>query len=145
MHGLTSGPGTVHSFVRSAILLAACILALALLLLPVALRQRGSGGPMGLIIAAAICLVSGMLSELIAAALFARATPLGATLAGMAVRMILPLGLCVALVATGQSGRQHLAFIGYLLTFYVVTLVLETWLAVKRTSDHSTSLRQNSR
>ena len=34
----------MHGFVRSAIILAACILAAALLLMPVALRQSGSGG-----------------------------------------------------------------------------------------------------
>ena len=42
------------------------------------------------------------------------------------------LAVCIGLAAFGQSGRQHLAFIGYLLTFYLVTLALETWLAVKR-------------
>jgi hypothetical protein len=144
MQGLTSGPAIMHGFVRSAMLLAACILAVALLLMPIAVRQSGSGGPVGLAIAAAICLASGWLSELIAA-LLSRATPLAATLVGMMVRMLLPLGVCVALAATGQDGREHLAFIGYLLTFYIVTLVLETRLAVKRASSHSTSLRQTPR
>jgi hypothetical protein len=134
----------MQGFVRSAVLLAACIMAVALLLAPVALRQSGSGSPVGLAIAAAICLASGWLSELIAA-LFARAMPLTATLVGMMVRMLLPLGVCVALVAAGQNGRQHLAFIGYLLTFYIVTLVLETCLAVKRASSHSTSIKQTPR
>ena len=62
----------------------------------------------------------------------------------MMVRMILPLGVCVApRWPSGQSGRQHLAFIGYLLAFYIVTLALETWLAVKRTSGHSPTLKQS--
>jgi hypothetical protein len=142
MHGLTSGHGTMHNFVRSAILLAACIFIVALLLTPIALQQPGSGGLTGLAIAAAICLVSGLLSEAVVAFL-ASTTPLAATLAGMMVRMILPLGVCVTLVASGQSGRQHLAFIGYLLAFYLVTLALETCLAVKRASNHSTSLKRN--
>jgi hypothetical protein len=144
MHGLTSGPGTAHSFVRSATLLAACIFIAALLMIPIALRQTGSGSPVGLAIAAGICLVSGLLSESIAFWLV-RSTPLGATLIGMIVRMVLPLGVCVAVVATGQSGRQNLAFIAYLMLFYFVTLVLETCFGVKRASSHSTALRQNPR
>ena len=52
----------------------------------------------------------------------------------MMVRMFVPLGVCVAILATGQDGRDHLPFIVYLLTFYMVTLGLETWLAVKRSS-----------
>jgi hypothetical protein len=144
MHGLTSGSETQHGFVRSASLLAGCIFFVALLLTPVALRQSGTGNLTGLAIAAAICLVSGLLAELIAAFL-SRTSPLGATLVGMMVRMILPLGVCVGLVATGQSGRQHLAFVAYLLAFYVVTLALETCLAVKRASVHSTALKRTTR
>jgi hypothetical protein len=131
----------MHGLARTAILLAACIFVVALLLTPIAMRQPGSGAPIGLAIAAAICLVSGLLSESIAA-LLCRSNPLAATLAGMAVRMILPLGVCVGLLAAGQTGREHLAFVGYLLVFYVVTLVLETILAVKRASGRST-LKQN--
>lgn len=141
MHGLTGSSGTQYRFVRSATLLPACILAVALLLMPVALRQTGSGGSVGLAFAAGICLVSGLFSEWIAVLLH-RTSPLGATLLGMLVRMTLPLGVCVGLVATGQQGRQHLSFIGYLLTFYAVTLALETYLAVKRASGHSTSLKR---
>jgi hypothetical protein len=144
MHGLTSGRGAVHGFVRSASLLAACIFIFALLLTPVAVRQTGSGNPLGLAIAATICLVSGLLSEL-TASLLARSGPLAGTLAGMGVRMILPLGVCVALLAAGQNGRQHLAFIGYLLAFYIVTLALETCLAVKRASSHLTNLKHDPR
>lgn len=143
MPGLTSGPGIMYGIVRSAILLAACIFIVALLLTPVALRQPGSGSPSGLGIAALVCLISGLISESLTAVL-SRSNPLSATLVGMAVRMILPLGVVVALVARGQSGRQHLAFIGYLLTFYVVILVLETILAVKRASGHSV-LKQSPR
>jgi hypothetical protein len=144
MHGLTSGMGAMHGFLRTAMVLATCILLAALLLTPIALQQPGSGSPIGLAIAAAICLVSGLVAEIFVA-LLSRQTPLGATLVGMMVRMMLPLGVCVAIVASGQNGRQHLAFIGYLLTFYVVTLALETCLAVKRASARSTSLTQTPR
>jgi hypothetical protein len=125
----------MHGFVRSAIMLSACILAAALLVMPFALQKPGSSGPLGVAIAAAICLLSGLISEAIASAL--SSTPLGATLIGMMVRMVLPLGICVAILASGQTGRQHLAFICYLLAFYMVTLVLETCLAVKRASSQT--------
>jgi len=144
MRGLTSGPATMHGFVRSAIILGACILAAALLLTPIALRQPGSGNIVGLAIATGICLLSGLISDGVST-FVARTSPLGASLIGMMVRMVLPLGVCVALLASGQNGRQHLAFIGYLLAFYMITLALETWLAVKRTAGPASTLNQSPR
>ncbi len=55
----------------------------------------------------------------------------------MAIRMVPPLAICVVLAAQGADGREHLAFIGYLLAFYLVTLAVETWLAVKRVRNHA--------
>ena len=144
MHGSTSGSGTLPGFVRSAILLAAGILSAALLLMPIAIQRSGSGSLGGLAIAGAICFVSGMFSE-ISSASFARTTPLVGTFVGMTVRMVLPLVVCVALVAAGENGREHIAFIGYLLTFYIVTLALETCLAVKRASVRPSVLKKSPR
>ena len=124
----------MHTFVRSAIMLSACTLGVALLLAPFAYGRVGSSGPLGLLAAAAICLVSALLADGCGIAV-ARISPVGAVLVGMFVRMFLPLSVCVAILAAGESGSDHLAFIGYLLTFYMVTLCLETWLAVKRSSD----------
>ena len=50
----------------------------------------------------------------------------------VAIRMVPPLALCVVLAARGVSGRDHLAFIFYLLGFYLVALALETWTSVAR-------------
>ena len=36
------------------------------------------------------------------------------------------MAVCVALLATGHNGRDHIYFIGYLLAFYMVMLGLET-------------------
>jgi hypothetical protein len=58
-------------------------------------------------------------------------------LVGMAVRIVPPLVICLVLAVQGASGRQHLAFIAYLLTFYCVTLAFETWLAVHRAGKNS--------
>jgi hypothetical protein len=144
MHGLTVESVTMHGFVRSAIMLSACILAGALIVLPFALQRSGSSGPYGLAIAAVICLLSGVFAEAAASALIS-STPLGAMLIGMMVRMVLPLGVCVLILAMGQTGRQHLAFIFYLLGFYMVLLALETCLAVKRTSAHAASSKNVAR
>src|SRR5688572_1732855 len=133
----TSASATMHGFARSAIMLSACILAAALLLAPLALGRAGSGGLLGLTLAAGICLVSGLVAEAISGVVSCT-SPFGAVMIGMMVRMFAPLGVCVALLANGQSGRDHLPFIGYLLTFYMCTLGLETWLAVKRSPNPST-------
>jgi len=104
----------------------------ALLIAPFAVGKSGSAGLAGLAIAAAICLVAGWIAESLALMLHDRVMPLAAMLLGMAVRMLPPLGVCLVLAARGSSGRDHLAFIVYLLAFYLVTLALETWLTVGR-------------
>jgi hypothetical protein len=131
MRGLT-GQATVGGFVRSALMLMACTAAIALLFVPFAMRHSGSAGLMGLAAAAAICLVCGWMSEGVAHLVGRFGSPLVAMLMGMAIRMVPPLAICLALAIQGIHGRQHVAFIGYLLTFYLATLAVETWLAVKR-------------
>jgi hypothetical protein len=128
-------PLPVKGILHPALLLAGLTLALALVLLPFALRRTDSGGVLGLAIAAAICLVAGWISEAVAWALARRVAPLGAILLGMAIRMLPPLAVCVYLAASRGGGRQHLAFIAYLLVFYLATLALETVLAVKRAAQ----------
>jgi hypothetical protein len=120
--------------VRSTIMLSACVLATALVLMPVAITQSGSNGPLGLASAAGICLFSGLIAEG-AAIVLSRTSPVGGAVCGMMVRMFIPLGVCVAILAAGQSGRDNLYFIVYLLTIYMVVLGVETWIAVKRSSD----------
>lgn len=137
MRGLTTGQATGHTFLRSVILLSAWVLLAALLMAPFTWNHTGSRGPLGLAAAASVCLVAGFAAEAVSTLLTRAGTPLGGTMVGMAIRMFPPLALCVALAASGQSGRQHLAFIWYLLTFYFVTLALETWLAVKRIAKSS--------
>ena len=144
MHGLTSGLTAMHGLVRSAIMLSACLLAAALVLMPVAASQTGSNGPFGLAAAAGICLFSGLIAES-AAIVLSRSSPIGGAIAGLLVRMFFPLGVCVAILLAGQSGRDHVYFIVYLLTFYMVVLGLETWIAVKRSSGPSSSSNRSLR
>jgi hypothetical protein len=127
-----SGQEKTPGFVRSALMLLACISVVALVLAPVALKNQGTGGFGGLAAAAGICLLAGFAAEAISTFLARSGTPLAAAIVGMGVRMLPPLALCMVLAASGQSGRAHLAFICYLLAFYFATLVMETWLAVQR-------------
>ena len=133
----------VRGFLRPALLLAACIVVVALLLAPFALGKEGSGGLGGLMIAAVVCLIAGLLAEALACFLHGTASPLAVMLLGMAIRMAPPLGICMALALRGMAGRDHLAFICYLLTFYLVTLALETWLTVTRVARDSSNLKHN--
>jgi hypothetical protein len=134
-----------RGFARPALLLAGCVGAVALLLSPFAMVRSGSGGMTGLAIAAVICLVAGWVAEALACLLQRSVSPLGVMLLGMTVRMLPPLGVCLVLAAQGARGREHLAFICYLLAFYLVTLALETWLTVKRISLTSSNLNHSAR
>jgi hypothetical protein len=132
MHGLPR-LATIHPFARSALVLSACSAVAALVLVPFSLGRTGSSGPLGLFAAAAICLSSNLVADA-GGAVMARISPVGTVLVGIVVRMFLPLGVCVAILASGQSGPDHLAFIAYLLVFYMVNLAFETWLIVRRSS-----------
>jgi hypothetical protein len=132
MHELLSGLTMSGGFLRSAQWLTAVTLSIALLLVPYAIRQSGTAGMLGVLAAGAICLVSGLGSEAFAATSGRTGPPLLTMLVGMTARMVPPLAICFAFAAQGAHGRRHLAFVGYLLTFYFATLALETWLAVKR-------------
>ena len=145
MGGLIMGQTTGRGFVRSALVLTASIAAVALVMLPYAMGQAGSAGPIGLAAAAAICLLSGWAGEALACLFARRGAPLAGLLAGMAARLAPPLGVCLILAAQGVDGRRHLAFVCYLLAFYLVTLALETWLAVKRVNPPSADLNHGTR
>ena len=131
--------------VRSALMLLACISVVALALTPVAMNNSGTGGLAGLAVAAALCFAAGFAAEALSTVLARAGQTLAAPMVGMGIRMLPPLGLCLALAASGQSGREHLPFVCYLLALYFTTLVMESWLAVKRVADASPTLPQSSR
>jgi hypothetical protein len=123
-----TGPG----FVRSALLVSAAVLVIGLLLAPFAAHQTDMNGMLGLISAAAICLLAAYSAEGIGYVLSRTGSHLAAMLFSMALRFIPPLAVCFALAANGADGQQNFAFVCYLLVFYLATLAIETWLAVKR-------------
>jgi hypothetical protein len=128
-------------FVRAALLVGGCVLVVALAILPFAAGRSGTAGLGGVGLAAAICLLAAWAAEALAWMLDQRVSPLGLMLLGMAIRMLPPLAICVGLAAKGASGRQHMAFIVYLLAFYMVTLALETWLTVQRVALTSAAIQ----
>jgi hypothetical protein len=136
----TNPNATNRGFVRSALILAGSILAIAapLCLLSIATEQTGLGGPPGVAIAAAVCLLAGWASDGAAAFVHRAVSPLAALLAGMSLRLVPPLVVCMLLALRG-GGRDHLAFVVYLLAFYFVTLALDTWWAVKRVGARARS------
>lgn len=145
MPGLYSGQATNYGFRRSAIMLLACCTTVALMLLPVALPREGSAGPIGLGIAGAICLVSALAAECLGHIISRFSSPLAGQLLGMCIRMFLPLTICLVLAVKGFSGRENLAFVCYLLSFYATTLMIETQIAVKRVAGHSVPVGQSAR
>lgn len=140
MSATTESESTRTSFWRGSLMLAGCVLLCAVVLAPFAIGKAGSSGPLGLAIAGAICLAAGVAAEAIAALLGRSVSPIATMLLGIAIRMLPPLGICVFLAAQGARGREHLAFIVYLLVFYLATLALETWLTVERISRSQSSI-----
>ena len=143
MGGLQRGPTTSRGFVRSALALTAVIAFTGLIFLPYAMRQSGTAGPAGLAGAAAICLVAGWASEGLGCLSIRMGAPLAGLAMGTAARLAPPLVICLVLAAQGADGRQHLAFVCYLLTFYLVMLAVETWLAVKRVGHTPSDLNHS--
>jgi hypothetical protein len=130
-----------RSFAYSALILAGSIVPIAapLCLLSVLTGQSGSGGPLGVWIAAAICVFAGLAADGAAALVQRAGSTLAAMLAGMTLRLLPPLVVCLVLALRG-GGREHLPFVVYLLLFYLVVLSLDTWWAVQRvpgTPGHS--------
>jgi hypothetical protein len=134
-----------RGFVRSALILAGSTLAIAapLCLFAIVTAQPGLGGPWGVAAAAAVCLFAGWAADAVAAIVQRFAPPHAALLSAMAVRSSPPLLVCMLLAVQG-GGREHLAFVVYLLTFYLVVLTLDTWWAVRRVADASSQSNRSS-
>ncbi|HEX5472209.1 MAG TPA: hypothetical protein VFW73_09995 [Lacipirellulaceae bacterium] len=141
----SNGQTIEYGLLRSALTLTIAVTAVAAVLLPFARHRTGSAGMLGLVAAAGICLASAIAAECLTALLTRAARSLAAQLSGMIMRMLLPLAACLVLALQGFRGRENLAFVGYLLSFYIAMLAFETWLAVKRVAGPNESLRPSAR
>jgi hypothetical protein len=145
MSATTESEGSRTSFWRASLLVVGSVLLGGLALAPFAITRSGSAGIGGVAIAGAICLAAGLIAEGIASLLGRGVSPLATMLLGMTVRMLPPLLICLVLAAQGARGREHLAFIVYLLSFYLVTLAVETCLNVSRISIASVAPKSSAR
>ncbi|MEX2309374.1 MAG: hypothetical protein WD738_17375 [Pirellulales bacterium] len=129
---------TNRGIVHSALILAGSIVVIAapLCLLSIVMGLSGSGGPWGVSAAAAVCILAGVAADGVAALVQRAASPLASLLAGMTLRLLPPLVVCLIL-ALREGGSDHLAFVVYLLVFYLVILSLDTWWAVQRVPGRS--------
>ena len=132
-------PGILHSVIW----LAGSVAAIALLMLPVAIGQSGSGSPWGLAAAAGICLGASLAAEAVACVLVGPSLALQRLAFGMGARMLPPLAVCCFIAMQGESGLNHLAFVCYLLVFYLVTLTVDTSLAVRRSAGQPAKLESS--
>jgi hypothetical protein len=136
--GMIAGASmTKPGFTQSALWLIGCVLLIGVLMLPFAIGKAGTASPVGILVAGAFCLVASLTSDAVGSFFARSGSALGALVVGMGVRMTLPLALCLLLAARGDSGRQHLALVCYLLVFYLATLAVETCLSVRRLSTRS--------
>jgi hypothetical protein len=139
MSVVVDGQDMSRNFIRSVFVLTVCILVTAVFLLPVAIRESGTGNLIGLAIVTAMFLTTAWISEAVSTRFHRTGSPLVALGLTMAIRALPPLLVCFYLAANGYSGQENFALIGYLFAFYFVTLVVETRLAVKRGSGHNSN------
>jgi len=131
------------SFVARQLLLVATMAVVALVIVPWAYLQAGWSGLVTALVAGGVCCVCSCVCLGLFEILRKRQQVLEAMLAGMILRMGLPLGLCLLARAAGQGVWKDTLFgemsraglIYYVLSFYLATLAAETLLVVAVTQN----------
>jgi len=118
------------AYLRSATWLTCAIGALLVLLMPFALWNSGATGAIEVTIAAAICLLPGLVALWFTSQSAGSNQVLFGLLFSMGLRILPPLVICLAL-SLRSTGAEYFSFIVYLLLFYMATLALETTLSVR--------------
>lgn len=122
---------SVASPLRQCGRLLAVTLAALLLLSPVAMSMAGVMGLQGLAVAAAICLLPGLVAVWLASAVTEPMAKTWLTLGGMLVRMMIVL-MAVLICRQLQPQWGLREFYIWLVVFYNVLLLTETWLLLPR-------------
>lgn len=116
-------------FARRATILVAALILAASVAASFAWRVNGMAGLLAVLVAGSACLVCGVLALIAHEFLQKPQLVMYQVLATMALRMGIPLGLCLIFhVQRGSLAEAGIVY--YLLAFYLVTLVVETLLAV---------------
>ncbi len=114
--------------------LALAIVAVSVLVGPLAYMAEGRPGVMWALAAAALCLGCGFAGIALREWFNEQHNPLAGLLSSMAVRFFPPLVLCL-LIAIKRTGGDYFVFICSLLVYYLVALAVESWLAVQDSRD----------
>ena len=118
------------AYLRSASWLICACGTLMALLMPIAFWDGGAAGALEVMVAAAICLLPGLVALWFSTQSFGTNQVLFSLLFSMGLRILPPLVICLAL-SMRSTGTEYFSFICYLLLFYMVTLALETYLSVR--------------
>jgi hypothetical protein len=117
-------------FISGAVTLLATVLLGYAAISPVAAWTQGTPGLWAAAVAALICLAAGMMALGLIERLSA-SNPLASALGGMTLRMVVPLS-AVAAVYWWDGPLTETGMVFYVLAFYMITLAVETYLAVRK-------------
>ncbi len=112
-------------------LLLFAIIAGCMVLMPAAWWLAGTQGGIEVGSAALVCLLSGLLALAVTSMQTLRRQPLAGMLFAMAIRLLPPLVVCLAL-SLRDTGAKFSGFVCYLLLFYLISLAIETYLSVQQ-------------
>jgi hypothetical protein len=102
------------------------VAALAALIGPLGYWAYGWPGVWAVLSAAALCGSTGIAAFWVGRHFLAHGHAIGGVLGAMAIRMGIPLVICLALAVRGNADSMA-GFVYYLLAFYLGTLAVETW------------------
>jgi hypothetical protein len=117
-------------FISGSVTLLATVLLGYAAISPVAAWTQGMPGLWAAAVAALICLAAGMMALGLIERLSA-SNPLASALGGMTLRMVVPLS-AVAAVYWWDGPLTETGMVFYVLAFYMITLAVETYLAVRK-------------
>ena len=117
------------SLVSRALLLLLAFAVLWLLIAPLAWFLDGSLGLLASGLAVAVCLLAGWLALMVTTLLAPPQSPVAHVGVGMAVRMSLPLAVCL-LIVRRPGGLNDAGFAWYLIIAFLLGLLLETAMSV---------------
>ena len=126
-----------QSLLRSSAILTGALCALLVALAPVAIWLQGVDGLWTCLAACLLCLAPALGVLAVSHRFLGTPHALSAILAGMALRALPPLAVCLVLALRG-TGYDYIHFISYLLVFYLAALSIETWLSVTLISNAQT-------
>src|SRR5262245_46177155 len=119
-----------------AVMMAIVFCAIWLASLPVAITLSGSDGGLAALFATVVVWFASAMGLLIGECCYGPSKSVSRLLAGMVVRMLIPLVACMAVLLTSQR-MTSAGFEFYVLIFYLLALPIDTAIAVIKTTTAS--------